>query len=158
MPFSPAIVNYTVGTTWIILEWTHNQSCCTNGSYSLSWEPLQSKESFPDRNKTDNPSQRHNITQLRAGTTYVIILVAKCPGYHVMNDTQIVITFNGKLIFMHQFDRILSLYAIVPWYVCLCMCVSACMHQQCIYIAVRGECYNQLSFLLITIVAPCDGY
>ena len=56
-------------------------------------------------------------------------------------------------VYMHQFDRILSLYAIVL-YVCEGVHAST-VH---IYIAVRGECYNQLSFLLITIVASCDGY
>ena len=80
VPLPPIIVNHTEGATWISLVWQHNQSCCTNGSYSLLWKTLQSEEAayFGVRTVDPDPGQHPNITHLIPATTYIVTVVVKC--------------------------------------------------------------------------------
>ena len=96
MPFVPTIENYTVGPTWIYLTWYHNQSCCTDGKYLLSWEQRPSEEAV---NSTMNPVQHPNITHLKHGTTYIVTLSVECHRYELQNATILVNTSIGEFMY-----------------------------------------------------------
>ena len=115
VPLSPSIVNHTEGATWISLVWHHNQSCCTNGSYSLLWKPLQSEEAVPFTVRTVDPSQHPNITHLNSSTTYIVTLVVEC--HRDSLQSIILNTSISKLLYAFAYKPILPFMVILGTHV-----------------------------------------
>ena len=104
VPLPPIIENVTVGTTWINLTWDHNESCCRNGKYVLSWKQWQSENASDDMNssKIMNPDRHVSITPLKPGTTYTVTLSVECQRYELQNATISVNTSISKWIIIYM--------------------------------------------------------
>ncbi len=105
MPLPPVIGNVTVGTTWINLTWYHNESCCANGNYTVSWQQWQSEETSAHANKNGsrmvNPADRTlSITPLNPGTMYTVTLSVGCQKYGLLNATECITTiYTSKFMY-----------------------------------------------------------
>ena len=112
-----------MGTTWINLTWYHNESCCGNGEYVLSWQQCQSEEASDDMNssKIMNPDRHPSITSLNPGTTYTVTLSVECQRYEPQNATISVNTSIGKFVYALEYilhmNEILSCVVDVMMYV-----------------------------------------
>ena len=125
VPLPPIIENVTVGTTWINLTWDHNESCCRNGKYELSWQQWQSKEASDDMNSSNilNPDRHPSITPLKPGTMYIVTLSVECQMYELQNATISVNTSIGK--FMYNYIYAINIHAVQTVHVqdsILCCC------------------------------------
>ena len=107
VPLPPIMENVTVGTTWINLTWDHNESCCRNGKYELSWQQWQSKEASDDMNSSNilNPDRHPSITPLKPGTMYIVTLSVECQMYELQNATISVNTSIGKCIIIYIYNK-----------------------------------------------------
>ena len=104
VPLPPIMENVTVGTTWINLTWYHNESCCGNGKYVLSWQQWQSEEASDDMNSSKilNPDRHPSITPLKPDTMYIITLSVECQRYELQNATISVNTSISKWIIIYM--------------------------------------------------------